>query len=369
MRRFTRAVLACFAAAGAWSAAAPASAQAPSTYTKTKHPIVLATGLGAPQFYQIKEALELGGADVCVAQVTPFDSTIPLPFLAPNGDVIVPANPPLTPTVGRGAELIGQIHACLQGLGIDPVANPDDYKVNLFGYSQGALDARFVLGVAPELVASVTSFAGPHRGSSEFIDALGAEGAVGCPFVPDPVADCPATLAFLSFAQVGVIADPSNPANGNVSNAGFFTSSGGLGLFNAPFLPFQQGLDNPTDAEGCDSGSDVDANGKTAAGIGLYSFGGDEVYTSTGPSGFDPTDDLLAQTESLLLQAPEDATDDSDGLVEVCSSHFGLVRRDDFAMNHLDFANQVNGLVKPGSGSNPSTMYREHANFLKNQGF
>ena len=138
---------------------------------------------------------------------------------------------------------------------------------------------------------------------------------------------------------------------------------------NAPVLPFQQGLDDAAYAEGCDSGSDVDANGKTAAGIGLYSFGGEQIYTSNTQGGADPTDELLAQTEGFLLKAPEDATDDSDGLVEVCSSHFGLVRRDDFAMNHLDFANQVNGLVQPGAQSNPLAMYREHANFLKNQGF
>ncbi|MEZ4288835.1 MAG: alpha/beta fold hydrolase [Polyangiales bacterium] len=38
-------------------------------------------------------------------------------------------------------------------------------KFNLIGHSQGTFDARYIASVRPDLVASVTSIAGPHRGS------------------------------------------------------------------------------------------------------------------------------------------------------------------------------------------------------------
>lgn len=46
-------------------------------------------------------------------------------------------------------------------------------KVNLVGHSQGGLDARVVATLRPDLVASVTTFATPHRGTKVADVALG----------------------------------------------------------------------------------------------------------------------------------------------------------------------------------------------------
>jgi triacylglycerol lipase len=50
-----------------------------------------------------------------------------------------------------------------------------------------------------------------------------------------------------------------------------------------------------------------------------------------------------------------------------CSSHLGVVIRDNFNMNHLDEVNQVAGLVSIFE-TNPVTVFRTHANRLKNAG-
>jgi triacylglycerol lipase len=57
----------------------------------------------------------------------------------------------------------------------------------------------------------------------------------------------------------------------------------------------------------------------------------------------------------------------NDGLVSSCSSHLGLVIRDDYRMNHLDEVNQIAGLVSPFE-TNPTAVFRQHANRLKNRG-
>ncbi|MEM8996950.1 MAG: lipase, partial [Acidobacteriota bacterium] len=57
----------------------------------------------------------------------------------------------------------------------------------------------------------------------------------------------------------------------------------------------------------------------------------------------------------------------NDGLVGRCSSRLGDVIRDNYRMNHLDEVNQVFGLVY-WFESNPKTVFRAHANRLKNAG-
>ena len=59
--------------------------------------------------------------------------------------------------------------------------------------------------------------------------------------------------------------------------------------------------------------------------------------------------------------------EDNDGLVGRCSSHFGQVIRDNYRMNHLDEVNQVLGLTSFFESSPPS-VFRAHANRLKNAG-
>jgi len=57
----------------------------------------------------------------------------------------------------------------------------------------------------------------------------------------------------------------------------------------------------------------------------------------------------------------------NDGLVGTCSSHLGKVIRDDYKMNHLDEINQMFAIHHLFE-TDPKTLYRQHANRLKNQG-
>src|SRR5262249_51525807 len=98
-------------------------------------------------------------------------------------------------------------------------------------------------------------------------------------------------------------------------------------------------------------------NGATSiGGIKLYSWGGTGVLTNA----LDVSDPALGISSLFYDQA-------NDGLVERCSSRFGSVIRDNYFFNHLDAVNQVLGL---GSifESNPTTVFRTHANRLKNAG-
>ena len=79
--------------------------------------------------------------------------------LAANGEPLVftPAVDPFNSSEARGEELLAHVERILAETGYA--------KVNLVGHSQGGLDARYVAAMRPDLVASVTTIATPHRGS------------------------------------------------------------------------------------------------------------------------------------------------------------------------------------------------------------
>ena len=54
----------------------------------------------------------------------------------------------------------------------------------------------------------------------------------------------------------------------------------------------------------------------------------------------------------------------NDGLVERCSSRWGVVLRDDYPWNHMDQVNQTFGMRGWGT-PDPVAFYRSHANRLK----
>ena len=115
--------------------------------TATRYPLVLVPGMLGfvrlvlyPYWYGIIPALRRGGANVIAVQVSPVNSN----------EV-------------RGEELLLQIQSILRETGAD--------KVNLIGHSQGSLTARYAAAKRPDLVASVTSVAGPNHGS-ELADYL-----------------------------------------------------------------------------------------------------------------------------------------------------------------------------------------------------
>src|SRR5690606_32391047 len=135
---------ACFTA-HASTQASQVTAKASSQYAKTKYPIVFSHGMagfirvGTDQFgldywYQILPDLARNGANVWATRVSPFNSS----------EI-------------RGEQLLEQVKEIRAISGAA--------KVNLIGHSHGGPTIRYVAGVAPELVASLTSVGAPHKGS------------------------------------------------------------------------------------------------------------------------------------------------------------------------------------------------------------
>ena len=121
-------------------------------------------------------------------------------------------------------------------------------------------------------------------------------------------------------------------------------NSEGAARFNARF---PQGL--PTTA--CGEGAYVVNN------VRYYSWSGTRPLTNA----LDVSD-LLLGASSLTFGGEA-----NDGLVGRCSSHLGMVIRDNYRMNHLDEVNQTLGLTSLFE-TDPVTVYRQQANRLKNAG-
>lgn len=288
-----------------------ASVRVTSEYAKTKYPIVFGHGMGGfssvanvmNYWHGISENLTQNGAQVFVTQQASFQSS----------EV-------------RGEQLLSQIKQILAITGAQ--------KVNLIGHSHGVQSVRYVAGLIPNQVASVTGVAGPNKGS--------------------PVADTVATLknsptistvistgvnAF--FSLVGVASGHYYEQN-SLAGLDALTSSGAAS-FN---VKFPDGVPQAN----CGSASEYGANG-----VRYFSWTGSSVLTNI----LDPFDYLVGAT-SLLVSGP------SDGLVPVCSARLGKVIREDYKYNHFDEVNQAIGLV--GLFQDPVADYRIHANRLKNLG-
>lgn len=282
------------------------------SYTKTKYPIVLAHGASGfdslfgviDYWFGIESALEDGGANVFVTQVSPLN----------------------TPQV-RGEQLIDQLETI--------VAVTGKAKLNLIGHSQGGLDIRYVAAVRPDLVASVTTVGSPHLGAdiAGFLVGNFANGGFG-----------QAVLSFFGNALgtiIGLLSGTTNPNDAIAALQGLTPAA--AAAFNAAY---PAGLP----ASYCGQGA------SSVGGIRFYSWSGTGVLTNA----FDVGDAALG-VASLFYDEP------NDGLVERCSSHLGQVLRDNYFLNHLDEVNQLLGLVSIFE-SNPKTIFRTHANRLKNAG-
>lgn len=292
-----------------------ASAQsfAATGYTQTRYPIVLAHGmfgfdsiLGIDYWYGIPSGLRRHGATVYVAEVSQLNST-----------------------EARGEELLEQVE--------DIVAISGKPKVNLIGHSHGGPTIRYVAGVRPDLIASATSVGGPHKGSAtaDFLRQI-PPGSAGEAVVAGIVNGLGSLINFLSGSRS---TQPQN-ALGSLESL----NSQGAARFNAKF---PQGI--PTTA--CGEGA------YAVRGVRYYSWSG--VRTLTNP--LDISDPMLLIT-SLPFKGQQ-----NDGLVGRCSSHLGRVVRDDYRMNHLDEVNHLFGLVSLFE-TPPVSVYRQHANRLKNAG-
>ena len=286
--------------------------EALSTYTETQYPVVLCHGMAGfdtlfgvlDYFNGIEAELKAGGGDVFVTHVPSFDST-----------------------EERGEALLAQVE--------DIVARTGSGKVNLIGHSHGGLDVRYVAAVRPDLVASVTSVGSPHQGAelADFLRNNLSEGGFSEAVV--------STLANSLGVLLGLLSGHTSPQD-SVAALESLTSAG-MDEFNAAY---PAGVPSAW----CGTGP------SNVGGVRYYSWSGTGVVTNI----LDPVD-LSLGVSSLVYD------ESNDGLVGRCSSHLGEVIRDDYKMNHLDEVNQLFGLTALFS-TNPKSVFRAHANRLKNAG-
>lgn len=281
------------------------------TYTQTKYPIVLAPGvlgfdkiLGIEYFYGIPSALSQDGAKVYVTSASAFNTSD-----------------------ARGEQLLSQVQTILAISGAQ--------KINLIGHSHGGFSARYVAGLIPARVASITTMGSPVKGT--------------------PVGDM--VLQFSANPLIGgVVGTVGNAFSKLVSTLGgqnynedflgsmASLSTKGAAAFNARFPA-------GVPASSCGEGA-YSANGQR-----FYSMGGTSVLTNV----FDPLDIFFGATSLAHAGQP------SDGLVGRCSNHFGQVLRDNYPWNHGDEINHLFG-IRGLFTSEPTSVYRDQANRLKNAG-
>jgi triacylglycerol lipase len=282
------------------------------SYTKTKYPIVLEHGLSGfdelfgvyDYWYGIPDAVRDGGAYVYVASTSPFNSS-----------------------TQRGEQLLAQVQQV--------IAITGKAKVNLIGHSQGGIDVRYVAAVRPDLIASVTTVGSPHKGAdlADYLRANVQNGSFG-----------QSVLAYFADSLgmvLNLLTGHSSPQDAVAALDQLTTA--GMASFNASY---PQGV--PTTA--CGSGA------ATVNNVRYYSWGGTGILTNA----LDVSDAALGLTSFFYSSA-------NDGLVSRCSSHLGTVIRDNYFYNHLDEVNQVLSLTSIFESS-PQTVFRAHANRLKNAG-
>lgn len=276
-------------------------------YAATKYPIVLIPGLmgfgkllGAVDYFGgIPDALTAGGAQVYVAAVSQTN----------------------TPTT-RGQQVIAQLEALQAQTGAP--------RFNLIAHSQGAMDARYIAAVRPDLVASITSVGGPHLGAPAARLALDFPLGLG-------------TDLMQGLADLVKLASSSTAPNDAKEALSWLTPEGAA-AFAAQYPAAMP-------ATPCGQGA------PSVGGILYYSWGG----TGTLTSALDLLDPLW------VALGVADLTQPNDGLIPRCSSHLGLVLRDDYFANHTDETDLVLGLASL-LGPNPHTLYRDQANRLRNAG-
>ncbi len=291
------------------------SAIAWTSYAKTKYPIILTHGImgfssvgPVEYFYGIAPDLTANGGNVFDAQVSSLDSSYV-----------------------RGEQLRSQVQQILAITGAP--------KVNIIGHSQGAMDSRYVAGVIPNQIASVTSVGGVNAGTP-VADAVMK--AAGIPVIGSTVAAASSAVLNAVFKLIDV-------ASGHEYDQNTMAALNQLTTASAATLNAQFSAGLPTTA--CGQGVQ-----KASNGVSYFSWGGTSPLTNV----LDPLDYLFTPSSFIIPGA-------SDGMVPKCSQHLGTVLRDDYAQNHGDEVNQVLGLVNVFAAS-PVTIYRDHANRLKNLG-
>ena len=282
-------------------------------YAKTKYPIVFAHGLfgfgsivGIDYFYGILPDLARNGANVWATQVSTMNTS----------EV-------------RGEQMLQQVEEILALTGKD--------KVNLIGHSHGGQSVRYVAGIIPNQVSSVTTIASGSRGA-KLADVL--EGVL-----IGSVLEAPARAIFNTL--VAPVITYASGLDQKLFPADSVGAMQALGTKKS--LEFNQKFPNGVPTTSCGEGA---AN---VNGTAYYSFMGNSPFNTI----LDPSD--YGMLASSIIAG------DGDGVAGRCSSRFGKVIRDTYQWNHLDEVNQVLG-IRGLFSSDPVQVYREHANRLKLQG-
>ena len=285
--------------------------------TKTKNPVVLVHGisgwstiLGIEYFYGVGAELMGNGTDYVFQ-----------PTVSGNNNHYV-----------RGEQLLTQVNYAKAVSGKD--------KFNLIGHSQGAPTSRYVMGVAPDRVASLTTMGGVNWGSKVADDTVAIQNGSN---VGSAVIDAFYSVFSALTAVVGFVSD-AGPLAQDAEEAM-------VALSTESTLAFNQNFPVGIPSNYCGEGS------SSWQGKKLYSMSGDAGLTNL----LDPADIIVVVGRNSFA-----GNEPNDGLVASCSSHFGKVIRDNYALNHMDETNLFLGLTK--FGVNPKSIYRTHVNRLKNAG-
>lgn len=296
------------------------------TYCKTRYPIILVHGVcgfddiaGVVEYwYGIPDKLTDDGAEVRSAKLS----------AQANNDV-------------RANQLIDQIEAYLADTGAS--------KVNIIAHSHGSTTSRQAAFMRPDLVASLTTIAGPHKGS---------------PVAEFASAEIPPSIQGIGYAAgdlLGMIIDLFSGYDSlDQDTAGLVEhfSMAGIAEFNAEYPCAGVPTSDDSNARGADRETFV-RNG-TAHTIRYYSWTGKSQMTNV----LDPLDYLWPV---LHLINKHYGMQEDDGFVGVTGSHMGVVINDTYDWNHADEVNHLLGIRKPFS-VDPRNVIREHANRLKNAG-
>ncbi|MCK7550408.1 MULTISPECIES: esterase/lipase family protein [Marinobacter] len=284
-----------------------------ASYTQTKHPIVLVHGVTGfntiggliNYFHTVPWNLERSGARVYSASVSFVNSS-----------------------EQRGQQLANYIN----GLGVS--------KVNIMAHSQGAPTSRVTASLIPHKVASITSINGVNKGSRVADVARGilppgsyVEGGVSA--IANALGDL-----------VNALSDADNPQDG-VAALETLTTRGTTQLNDA--LGWK-GVNRDACAG---TNEDVWINGNK---IKFFSWTGTAVWTNW----TDITDPFLGVTTLAF------GNEANDGLVGECSTKMGNVIGTHYEMNHVDAINHLFGARS--WRTDPISLYRSHANRLKNRG-
>lgn len=282
-------------------------------YTETKYPIVLVHGflgfeqlVGVDYWYKIPETLQQDGAEVFVATVSNTNY----------------------PEV-RGEQLIDQVEDILAITGAE--------KVNLIGHSHGGPTTRYAGSVRPDIIASVSSVSGVNKGT----------------VVADTLIEWSDNSEVFGTAFDVFISGISE----------FISFASGSDL---PLAPVESVRSMTTEASVIFNAAHPGGIPDSECGEGDYEYNGVRYYSWAGAK---PVTNLLDPLEPITLAFSQFFPDGvaNDGFVDPCTTNLGMVIRNDFAMTHLDEVNQMLG-IHDLNETDPLTVFRTHANRLKNDG-